>query len=72
VDRQAILGGSAPRESYLRDPAPFVRENIGRHTDLVPLRTEARALHPMMGPWASHSGSCDHHKSRGALGFTHN
>jgi hypothetical protein len=31
VDRQAILGESAPRESYLRDPAPFVRENIGRH-----------------------------------------
>jgi hypothetical protein len=32
VDRQAILGGSAPGESYLQDPAPFVRENIGRHT----------------------------------------
>jgi hypothetical protein len=32
VDRQAILGGSAPSESYLQDPAPFVRENIGRHT----------------------------------------
>jgi hypothetical protein len=31
VDRQAILGGSAPKESYLRDPAPFVGENIGRH-----------------------------------------
>jgi hypothetical protein len=32
VDRLAILGGSAPRESYLWDPAPFVGENIGRHT----------------------------------------
>jgi hypothetical protein len=32
VDRQAILGGSAPGESYVQDPAPFVRENIGRHT----------------------------------------
>jgi hypothetical protein len=28
----AILRGSAPRESYLRDPAPFVWENIGKHT----------------------------------------
>jgi hypothetical protein len=39
VDRQAILGGSAPGESYLQDPAPFVRENIGRHTLIVLGRT---------------------------------
>jgi hypothetical protein len=32
VDRHAILGVSAPGESYLQDSAPFVRENIGRHT----------------------------------------
>jgi hypothetical protein len=32
VDRQAILGGSAPRESFLWDPAPFFGENIGSHT----------------------------------------
>jgi hypothetical protein len=38
----------------------------------VPRGTETRASHPIMGPRASHSGSCDHHKSRGALGFTHN
>jgi hypothetical protein len=33
--------------------------------------TEVRASHPMTGPGASHTGFCDHHKSRGALGFTH-
>jgi hypothetical protein len=33
--------------------------------------TEARASHPMMGPRAYHTGSCDHHKSRGAPGFIH-
>jgi hypothetical protein len=55
VDRQAILGGSAPGESYLQDPAPFVRENTGRHSVLR--GTEVRASHPMTGPWASHTGS---------------
>jgi hypothetical protein len=47
VDRQAILGGSAPGESYLWDPAPFVGENMED-----PLRgTETRA---------SHTGSYNH------------
>jgi hypothetical protein len=32
VDRQAILGGSAPGRSHLWDPVPFVSEIIGRHT----------------------------------------
>jgi hypothetical protein len=45
VDRQAILGGSAPGESYLQDPSPICRgKNIGRHT-------------VMMGPRASYPGS---------------
>jgi rubrerythrin len=36
-----------------------------------PRGTEVRASHPMMGPRASHTGSSDNHKSRGAPGFTH-
>jgi hypothetical protein len=38
---------------------------------LVPKGTKVKASHPMMGPGACHSGFSDHHKNRGALGFTH-
>jgi hypothetical protein len=37
----------------------------------VPRGTKARASHPMTGPGASHTGSCDHCKSRGAPGYTY-
>jgi hypothetical protein len=36
----------------------------------IPRGTKAKASHPMMGYGAFHIGSCGHHKSRGAPGFT--
>jgi hypothetical protein len=57
VDNQAILGRSVPGESYLQDPAPFVRENNGRHIVSCSQEKQGRASHQMTGPWASHPGS---------------
>jgi hypothetical protein len=64
MDRQAILGGSAPGESYLQDPAPFLGKTLEGTLSLVPRGTEATVSHPMKGPMASHPGSRDHHKIR--------
>jgi hypothetical protein len=71
VDRQAILGGSAPGESYLWDPAPFVGENIGMHTVLGSKGNQGQSLPPNDGSWGLPSGICNHHKSRGAQGYTY-
>jgi hypothetical protein len=49
VDRQAILGGSAPGESYLQDPAPFLGENIGKHTVLGSQGNQDQSLPPNDG-----------------------
>jgi hypothetical protein len=67
VDRQAILGGSAPRESYSGTLAHF----LGKTLEGTLSSGEARVSHPMMGPRASHPGSCNHCKSRGAPGYTY-
>jgi hypothetical protein len=57
VDILAILGGNAPGESYLWDPALFVRKTLEGTLFPVLRGTEVRASHPMTGPWASHPGS---------------
>jgi hypothetical protein len=51
VDRQAGLGGSAPGESYLQDTAPFLGENIGRHTVLSSQGNQGQSLPPNNGSW---------------------
>jgi hypothetical protein len=68
MDRQAILGGSAPGESCLQDPAPFVGENIGRHTVPGSQGNQGHSLPPNDGSLGLSSRLCNHHKSRGALG----
>jgi hypothetical protein len=56
VDRQAILGGSASRESYFWDSAPFVRENTGRNTVPGSPGNRDQSLPPNDGSGASHPG----------------
>jgi hypothetical protein len=52
-------------------PCPICRGKRWKaHCPWVPRETKARA-YQMTGPGASHPGSCGHHKSRGAPGFTH-
>jgi hypothetical protein len=52
VDRQTIVRGSAPRGSYLQDPAPFAREITERHTVLSSQENRGQSLLPNDGSWA--------------------
>jgi hypothetical protein len=57
VDRQAILGGSAPEKATSGTLPHLSGKTLEGTLSLVPLGTEARIPHPMMGPWASYPGS---------------
>jgi hypothetical protein len=61
-----ILGGSAPRESYIWDPAPFVKENIGRHTVPGSQGNGGQSLPPNYGSQGLPYRLCNHCKSRKA------
>jgi hypothetical protein len=50
------LRRECPGESYLRDLPHFLGKKLEGTLSPVPRGTEARASHPMMGPWASHPG----------------
>jgi hypothetical protein len=64
VNRQAILGGSAPEEATSWTLPHLSGKSLEGTLSSVPRKTKARVSHPTMGPGAFHPGSYNHHKNR--------